>query len=337
MTVGNVANTKSSNKISDTVKPLRATHGSPNKPLKIGNAEIPAYVLSNGTRILSGRGLQQAFAPGQKSGGILKSVLTNLLSIPRAKELARSDLLEALASPIRFIRQGRGGRLATGYQATILADICDFLLEARSKGLLKVKRAILIAEEAEILQRGFAKVGIIALVDEVTGYQEYLNRAALQKILDAYLLPYAAAWAKRFPDSFYKSMFKLKGWAYDPGTVKRPSIIGTMINDIVYSRLAQGILEELRTRTPKDATGRCKRRYRQSLTWDIGHPKLQEHLLKAQVLMDASPNYRAFYRMLQRALPKLNETFVNLIPSISDNYYKLLLPCMFVINSNLSM
>jgi len=48
--------------------------------------------------------------------------------------------------------------------------------------------------------RGFARVGIIALVDEATGYQEVRNKLALQAILDAFLRKELAAWAKRFPD-----------------------------------------------------------------------------------------------------------------------------------------
>ena len=36
--------------------------------------------------------------------------------------------------------------------------------------------------------RGFAQVGIAALVDEATGYQEVRDRKALQAILDAFLV-----------------------------------------------------------------------------------------------------------------------------------------------------
>ena len=64
--------------------------------------------------------------------------------------------------------------------------------------------------------------------------------------------------SKRFPDNFYQAMFRLKIWHYDPSTVKRPSIIGNMTNDIVYSRLAPGILKQLKKRTPKDEKGRRK-------------------------------------------------------------------------------
>ena len=34
-------------------KPLKAKYGSVDKPLKIGDIEIPCYVLEDGTRILT--------------------------------------------------------------------------------------------------------------------------------------------------------------------------------------------------------------------------------------------------------------------------------------------
>lgn len=37
-------------------KVFRATHGDATRPLKIGNLEIPCYVLEDGSRVLSGRG-----------------------------------------------------------------------------------------------------------------------------------------------------------------------------------------------------------------------------------------------------------------------------------------
>lgn len=140
------------------------------------------------------------------------------------------------------------------------------------------------------------------------------DRLALQEILDKYLLPYQAAWAKRFSDDFYKAIFRLKKWPYDPSSVKHPSIIGTMTNDIVYARLAPGILEQLKERTPKDEKGRRKFRFHQWFTEDLGHPKLQEHLVKAMTLMDASPNYAMFYRLLQRALPRIGKTYPMELP-----------------------
>lgn len=63
------------------------------------------------------------------------------------------------------------------YEATVLADICDAFLEARKHENLSSRQRI-IAEQCEVLMRSFARVGIIALVDEATGYQ-YDNKVVL--------------------------------------------------------------------------------------------------------------------------------------------------------------
>jgi len=63
-----------------------------------------------------------------------------------------------------------GKRIVNGYDATILPLVCDAWLSARDAGVLKPSQ-LDKAQNAEILMRSLAKVGIIALVDEVTGYQ----------------------------------------------------------------------------------------------------------------------------------------------------------------------
>jgi len=80
-----------------------------------------------------------------------------------------------------------------------------------------------IAQKCKILLRGFATVGIIALVDEATGFQEVRDRIALQKILDKFITDEWAKWTKTFPDEFYKELFRLKDIPYPPTSMKRPS------------------------------------------------------------------------------------------------------------------
>ncbi len=86
-------------------KHLRATHGSSDRPLKIGDLEIPCYVLEGGTRVLSGRGMQAALGLGQRHGALLRSFLRRSNIVP----YINSDLAMALQKPIRFIRRSRRG------------------------------------------------------------------------------------------------------------------------------------------------------------------------------------------------------------------------------------
>lgn len=59
-----------------------------------------------------------------------------------------------------------------------------------------------------------AKVGVVALVDEATGYQTVRQRDELQRLLSKYIAEELQPWAKRFPDEFYTQMFRLRGWDY---------------------------------------------------------------------------------------------------------------------------
>lgn len=289
--------------------------------LDLGGYSISCAVLDNGRRILVERSM--ATALGTKGSGAYwqrkkrgthvqkGALLPEYISARYLAPFVSKELKAKLEEPIQYTNQH--GRLTIGVDATVLPEICDVWITAKSKGALNEDQTR-IAERAYVLMKGFATVGIIALIDEATGYQEVRDRIALQEILDRYLLPYAAAWAKRFPDDFYKQLFRLNNWEYNPSSVKRPGIIGTMTNDIVYARLAPGILAELKSRTPKDDKGRRKHRYHQLLTEDIGHPKLQEHISNVTTLMRASTNMTVFRRLIQKAMPTYGDNLQLDIP-----------------------
>ena len=161
-----------------------------------------------------------------------------------------------------------------------------------------------IVKACDILIRALAHVGIVALVDEATGYQDIRDRQALQKILDSYLAKELAAWAKRFPDEFYKQIFRLRGWEWRGIQVKKPQVVAKYTNDIIYDRLAPGILQELQKKNPKDDKGRRKNRHHQWLTEDIGHPALAQHMHGVIMLMKTSGSWNDFMNKLNIAAPK---------------------------------
>ncbi len=200
------------------------------------------------------------------------------------------------------------GAVAHGIKAEIIPKICDVWLDADEEGKLG-KRQKLIAQKAKLIIRALAHVGIIALVDEATGYQEIRSKEALRALLDAFLQKEFAAWAKRFPDEFYKEMFRLRGLAWNKLSVKRPQYIGKLTNNVVYERLAPGILEELQARNPKDDKGRRQGKHHQLLTDDIGHPALAQHLHAVIGLMRASSSWGQFQTLLDKAFPKKGDVF----------------------------
>lgn len=284
----------------------QAIYGSPDHPLKIGDLEIPCYVLEDGKRMLHQRGMVSSLGMGRGGSSSGRGDrLAKFTAQGRLKRFVSEHLLEVTNKPIKF--KTPKGNIAYGYEATVLADICEAVLSARGAGLLQ-KQQEHIADRCEMLMRGFARVGIIALVDEATGYQEVRAREALEVILRNFISAELLKWVKTFPDEFYRQMFRLRGWQYHQFSVKRPSVAGRITNDIIYERLAPGVLDELKRITPRDVKGRRKHRYHQRLTEDIGNPALREHIASVVALMKASTSWRRFYAMLNRALPKWGDT-----------------------------
>jgi len=285
-------------------KILTAQFSSDKTPLLLGGeVELPCYVLENKKRVLSLRGMQKAFGYKGSSGDWLKKViLSNGFS---------SEILAGINEPIKFKRIDAGGtQPATyGYEATLFIDICNGFIDLKNAGNLK-PRYLFLAERADIIVRASAKVGIIALVDEATGYQEYRAKNDLREYFAKFLMDELGKWTKRFPDEFFETIYKMKGWDWNIANKgKNPSVMGHYINNFVYSRIAPGILEELKSRTPKDEQGNRKGKLHQWFNEDVGHPKLQEHLASVIALGKASGgNWRNFQRLINRALPKYGHT-----------------------------
>lgn len=277
-----------------------ATHGSPDHPLRIGDLEIPCYVLADKRRVLVQGGMMAALDISQgtagRGGG---DRLAKFVSTKSLNPFIDNTLYDVITDPIRF--RTTGGSTAYGYEATVLADLCDAVLAARKAGKLNYQQEH-IAEQCEILVRGFARVGIIALVDEATGYQDDRTRDALAKILEAFVAKEIQKWVRTFQADFYKELFRLRGIPYT-GSVKKPAYVGHLTNDLVYSRLAPGVLKELRAMNPTNSKGRRKTTHHQWLTRDVGHPKLQQHLASVTALMRASDGWDQFKKLINRALP----------------------------------
>jgi hypothetical protein len=90
-------------------------------------------------------------------------------------------------------------------------------------------------------------------------------------------------------------------------SVKRPQYFGVLTNDIVYKRLAPGVLDELKRVTPKNDAGRPKNKLFQRLTNNIGYPKLREHLGAVVAIMKLSSDWVSFRKNLDRLYPRHDE------------------------------
>lgn len=289
-------------------QPILARYGAPDRPLKIGDVEIPCYVLADGTRVLAQRGLQGGIGLSLGGGRTGARRIAELLESLAEKGIDTRGLIARVNSPIRFIPP-HGGNPADGYEATILPDLCAVLIDAGRQGKLGKQREHLAARAA-LLQHGFATVGILALVDEATGYQDYRQRDALAEILRKFVVKELQPWVPTFPVEFYRQIYRLNGWQFVENSNARPGVIGHWTNNVIYKRLAPGVWEELNRLTPRSDKGSLRNKLFQRLTDDIGHPKLREHLAAIVMLMKYSPDWRTFMNRVDKEFPQWGETYL---------------------------
>lgn len=287
-------------------KILKATHGSDKTPLKIGDLALPCYVLEDGTAVLSSRAVQIAIGfPPTASGLSLGKMINNT----RLKNYVSPELKLALENPIKFKRLGAGGTapLTHGYEATILIDVCYILIDAKNKGVRLTDKEKVLEKQAQIVVRAFSKTGIIAVIYNVTGYQDQVVMGALNDLLNRLLLDEAKKYVLTFPIEFYKQIFRLNQWEWKPENAqKKPSVIGNWTKDLIYKRMAPNLLKELERRNPKNEKGYREHKHFQFLTDEVGEPKLREFFGGLLALARANTTWRKFYDMVERAFPKYN-------------------------------
>jgi hypothetical protein len=219
------------------------------------------------------------------------------------KPYISEDLSLAVSKPVLY---RINNLVAYGVEASVLPQVCDVWLKARDADALLASQKP-TANKADILMRGLAHVGIIALVDEATGYQRDRANDALAKILEAFIAKELQPWIRTFPPDYYQELFRLRGLEYPIDKVQRPQYFGVLTNDIVYRRLAPGVLDELKKVVPRNEAGRPTAKYFQKLTSNVGYPKLREHLGAVVAVMKLSTTYRDFIDKLDFIHPRYGQ------------------------------
>jgi len=269
--------------------------------LEIAHQKIPCAVLNNGKRVLIQREVV-GLLTGNKKGGFDRYLMASNLR-PFVPERLLGQSLDQSMNKILY-----KGKSAQAFDATDLIDLCEMYLKARNAGVL-LKSQEKLALQAEIIIRSFAKVGIIAVIDEATGYQKQKNE--YQKILELFIAKELQPYISTF-ENYYKQLYRLLGWSWDAFKNKKknhPQYIGRLTNRLVYEKLAPGVLEELQKLNPKDDKGRRKHKNFQFLTSNHGYRELLRHIASISILMEQFPN-----EQLTEAISKIDARFPSYTP-----------------------
>ena len=203
--------------------------------IKIGNTEYECHVLDDERRVFTQREIVRAISGGRESGNLQRYLDRNPLT-------ADGYSLNQIEFDVPGSRQ-----TALGAEATELIDLCEKYLEADDQGKLKGSQKKL-AVQCGIIIRASAKVGIVALVDEGTGYQAVRKKNDLQIKFQAFVADELQEWARMFPEEFWVELARLEGIKYSPRY--RPIRWGKYIMMFVYDAVDPDIGKMLREKNP---------------------------------------------------------------------------------------
>ncbi|HJU17101.1 MAG TPA: P63C domain-containing protein [Stellaceae bacterium] len=232
--------------------------------IELGGNPIDVYVLDTGERVLSMRGAVKAITR-QDAGNLVE-----YLSIQGLKDFVDKDLV--LVGTKDFYIPGTQFR-GRGITAEQFEAILTGYVKALHAGTLTTQRQRENAVACAILSTAFLRIGIIAQIDEATGYQYVRAEDALQIKLRAFIAEELREWEKTFPDELWEQFGRLTNWR--GGLHRRPKWWGHLVMELIYDALDPDIARYLKENKPKPYHGQ---NYHQWFTADIGLKALIPHI-----------------------------------------------------------
>ena len=215
------------------------------------------------------------------------------------------ELRSTLENPIIFNISGADP--GHGFEGEDLVEVCKAVIRADEAGKL-VEAQKPMAAQARAIVNALAKVAIVALIDEATGYQTERSPDALRLLVQAYIEKEKREWEKEFPDDFYLTLNRVYG--SDPYIAKsggavvinKPQHFANFTTKYVYGPLEDGeVLKELLRLNPKIATtGTRKDKLHSFLSKGYGLEKLREQRQEVLTMLKLSDDIDDFKRLFEK-------------------------------------
>ena len=226
--------------------------------------EIDCYVLDNEERVMSIRAVVNAIA------GVSTGKLDSYIGVKALEPYI--DKTSILGEPINFSIPGTQLK-GIGINAEKFLDILTAYISAFTDGKLETDNQKEIAIRCIKLNTSLSKVGLIALIDEATGYQNIRQEDELQIKLRAFLADELRDWEKTFPDELWNEFGRLTNW--EGPLHSRPKYWGKLVMELIYDALDPDVALYLKNEKPKP---QHRLNYHQWLTENYGLKYLSFHI-----------------------------------------------------------
>lgn len=235
------------------------------------------------------------------------AVLPSYLSNSALKDYITADLLEKLGTAVSYLSTSK--IVATGVEATALPLICDVFVKAGNDNPNN-SALVTAGKRAYQIILAFSQFGVLKWVEQITGYRYNDEDTIIAKQLKEWgVSPVIVDWQREFQIDFYRNIYRLKNWPFNPNTVKRPQVIGTYTNQYVYSYLPKDVFAWIKENTPKSKAGNKTAKYFQSLDEKRGKEILRNQLISITTMLKLSRTWGEFKDFFARSLGQTHIDF----------------------------
>lgn len=256
-------------------------------PLKINDFETYAFVLEDGTALISKTRMFEAI--GMQRKGSSRSDSPAFIGAQNLQPFI-SPKLQELLKGMEFYD---GGKLTTAYNADVLTLTCQVYLDARRAGVLH-KAQLSIAEVCEMLVIAFSTVGVRAFIYEQLGFEKFKHPEIFKMLVESYIDEKIRPWLKEFPDEFFWQLDRIYGNERTTSR-NRPQYYANFIRKYIYQPLEHGaVLKVLDEKVPKDSKGRKTKRLHSATSENVGLPAVRSQLFQVFGVLKSSSNKRVF-------------------------------------------
>ncbi|MBK9224956.1 MAG: hypothetical protein IPO23_10725 [Flavobacterium sp.] len=278
---------------------LKIRFGQKENPLQLGSVSLNCYILENKMRVLTLHSIQKNLGyEGKSESWVIEFInkLNTFLPID-------SDLFAAFKNAILIEINDIKGKKAS-VESTIeshhLIKLCQIIIKAKEEGFLKIAH-LKHAKGAHLIVKTLEKTNIDDLIDQVTGFTRHkiVTLEHFVTLLKNQQNDTAVDWIKTIPIDFIEAILEANHLFWEDVQGK-PSALVDLLNEIIFSRIENDVLEAIRKSKPKRVYTRKNNKKQ-----EIEHPKLKEYVLILNSLLKASgKNWNIFIQLLNKAYPK---------------------------------
>ena len=267
--------------------------------------ELPCYVLDDGQRIFRLTNLTKALRGKDhgKFGNYLAAANVKRYLPERLAPLNDADNDRTPQGVVEFILNNK---IEKGYNSEDFMDVCAAFIEASYREELSSAQNEIV-KNAQKYVLACAKVGITALIDEATGYQNQREENALQLKLKFFLADQLRDWEKTFPDELWKQFGRLTNWRGNINS--RPRYWGKLVNEFIYECIDKDLANYLKENKPLKPSNV---RYHQWLNENNGVRALTEHIWQIVGMARSCDNLFELRELVDKEFKNKNEVQLTL-------------------------